>query len=1078
MMVAVFLFCALFLESYSLAEKEVEISGRGIVGPYQLPHFFIVEGSEEIWVDSIKLRTEEYEINYDFGYVLFQEELNTTAKLRYKIFPFNISREYYHKRIIGTALEKSVEEKNSVDIYSPPDDAQLFVNGCKTFSVSFGSKQDMALNQSLHVNLAGEVSGVEVTGVLSDESGPLGVEGTTEELSELDDVYIEIKSKSLGCKLGDYDLSIKNGEFGSVNRKLEGATGNANLPYGEFVLAGAVTKGRFATNRFNGEDNRQGPYELKTEEGEGCAIVAGSEKVWFDGELLKRGEINDYTIDYSMGSITFTAKKPITSESKIVVDFQYSDEDFKRNLYAGLCKTFLLDKKLSFGATILTESDDSGNPLRTSFSDERKRYLSNIGDDTLSAWVDGGEFVGEGNGDYRRVDDYYEYAGKNGGDYRVAFTYIGEGKGDYAYDNSVNNYLYRGEGNGSYVAKVKLPLPHSYSFYDFHLQSHPVEPLKINLEYAISDEDLNTFSKIDDGDNKSFGYTSGFDFKDFHIPYFGKLSLSGYHKNVDKNFTPPGRKSSVNFEDKWNTKEKTSAQNITEIYGGYNPLSFIGINGGYGILRYENSQSETKTVATKISPHRFPYLSLWYENVLGKEGGNSNFRTRKGGSIGYKIYKFEPSVSYKTEDRDSTQYDEYGGNTSFNRDGIFLKTGMRYRKDKTLQDIWSPLSKEIGGNFHGDLRFSSTSALVVNYTYRKKIFEEGQPGENFDYSLASFKFNSTPFKDVFCFDAFYTVNNKEEKLTKEIFKPTQEGRGDYKKNPETGEYYRDEEGDYIKEIVLVGDPVSTVDLNTSFSSNFSVLPILELETFASAEENTKEKDKKSIYLLNFTKFQKDLTTIEGEISLENILTLFPKNKVLSVRIRQRDEKIEDNRSEGRHEAKMEKLRSVRFESKKLKKITLILEGELCEDEKSSTENGLERLERERNLRFEVIHTRANIDISSEQGGTISKIRQPFYYPQIGEIELKSLFVSPEVVYKIKGKGRFKSSIKVTKRSSNVEFIPYDVSLTAPVGITYEWRIGGDYMLNNYLVFLLNYSGEKREGKAIEHRFAIELRGYF
>jgi len=111
-------------------------------------------------------------------------------------------------------------------------------------------------------------------------------------------------------------------------------------------------------------------------------------------------------------------------------------------------------------------------------------------------------------------------------------------------------------------------------------------------------------------------------------------------------------------------------------------------------------------------------------------------------------------------------------------------------------------------------------------------------------------------------------------------------------------------------------------------------------------------------------------------------------------------------------------------------------------------------------------------------GAISKIRQPFYYPQIGEIELKSLFVSPEVVYKIKGKGRFKSSIKVTKRSSNVEFIPYDVSLTAPVGITYEWRIGGDYMLNNYLVFLLNYSGEKREGKAIEHRFAIELRGYF
>jgi hypothetical protein len=42
--------------------------------------------------------------------------------------------------------------------------------------------------------------------------------------------------------------------------------------------------------------------------------VSGSERVYVNGTLLKRGENNDYTIDYNAGEIVFTPLFTITSE--------------------------------------------------------------------------------------------------------------------------------------------------------------------------------------------------------------------------------------------------------------------------------------------------------------------------------------------------------------------------------------------------------------------------------------------------------------------------------------------------------------------------------------------------------------------------------------------------------------------------------------------------------------------------------------------------------------------------------------------------------------------------------------------
>ena len=136
-------------------------------------------------------------------------------------------------------------------------------NGTLLRGFSLGTNKDLSVNSGLRLQLSGKLSkDITIVAALTDENTPIQPEGNTERLEELDKVFIQIKHKIGTATFGDYELKTDVGEFGRIDRKLQGVIGKVNLENysGSIAIAGA--RGKFNTMQFNGIDGVQGPYRL------------------------------------------------------------------------------------------------------------------------------------------------------------------------------------------------------------------------------------------------------------------------------------------------------------------------------------------------------------------------------------------------------------------------------------------------------------------------------------------------------------------------------------------------------------------------------------------------------------------------------------------------------------------------------------------------------------------------------------------------------------------------------------------------------------------------------------------------
>ena len=387
-------------------------------------------------------------------------------------------------------------------------DNRLSLRGTKTFGISVGSKHSPAFDQSMQIKLDGNLSpGIYAEGTLRDDGVPIDPEGTTQELKEMDEIYLHLRTPKNELRLGDFDLSLSHSKFGELRRKQEGIlirrtpSPEPRTPTPQTLLSAALSKGKWTHREFEGTAGKQGPYELSSQ-----VIVSGSERVWVNGKLKTRGE--DYTISYSQATLTFTPKLPIEDRDRIHIEFQQKDESYRRTslLMTHESRTTTHDYEASLFRVLLFKEDDINNsPLSFTLTPERMESFSSASArDSSFIWISGATPSDKGSYIKLANTEIYEYVGYPNGDYDVSFSQVLEG--DYDFDALIGGYYYVGEGsgsprNGSYIPQIRVPLPQSNSLLsigygkNISLRGEPLNSqLKFDIEGGVTKFNPNTFN--------------------------------------------------------------------------------------------------------------------------------------------------------------------------------------------------------------------------------------------------------------------------------------------------------------------------------------------------------------------------------------------------------------------------------------------------------------------------------------------------------------------------------------------------------------------------------------------------------
>ena len=493
----------------------------------------LAPGSLEVFTpDGRRVPASDYRL--DGRYLRWQgSPVPDSLHLRYRALPFALDERV---ALLDSSQLRREEAGLVIGAYDPyvrlgllDNDTKVQTRGSFSRAISFGNRQDLVLNSAFNLQLNGELgNGIEVAAAITDENLPVQPEGTTQQLREFDRIFIQLRKNRSQLTAGDYELRNPDGYFMRYYKKLEGATfttvsGEEEAgERWENSASVAVARGQFIRQNITPGEGNQGPYKL-TGDGEQrfLIVLAGTERVYLDGELLQRGLDADYVIDYNLAELTFTTRRLITRDVRITVEYEYADQRYLRTLAAGSSR--YTKGRMTGYVNLYSQQDSKTATGDLQLTAQQREALSLEGDSPEGIPVSSIDTLAgreELRATYELRDTLLPCAPRQAylvssndpelGRYVATFTDRGPGGGPYSLDpgRPANERVYLFVGydedctpRGRFAPEIDLVAPGQQQLLTAGGEYRFEGAGAIRLEGSRSKVDLNRFSELDGADD-------------------------------------------------------------------------------------------------------------------------------------------------------------------------------------------------------------------------------------------------------------------------------------------------------------------------------------------------------------------------------------------------------------------------------------------------------------------------------------------------------------------------------------------------------------------------------------------------
>jgi hypothetical protein len=561
--------------------------------------------------------------------------------------PNTIDRPRLPEEKEGYFLSESKNPNHSRDWLENNSDLQR--SGSLSRGIAFGNGRDASLQSAFNLQLSGMLGdGIEINAAITDDNIPIQPDGNTLQLQDFDQIFVTLSKGKNRLTAGDFVIAKPKSHFLNLQKRGQGILIEANVPNATLLknlptgnlsvsVAGAIARGKFKRQTFNGAEGNQGPYRLTGNENEAFILMlSGSETVYLDGDKMERGINADYIIDYNSAELSFMPKRMITKDSRIVVEFEYSDRNYQRWM-ANTGIDWSLNKSwIRFN--YFTEFDDKNTPIFQTLSDSDRVTLTLAGDNSSQMNSPGFKELGFSEEEirYRKVDtliygnQYSIFIFSQDPEkavWRVKFSFVGIGKGNYELASSVaNGRVYQfiepdstGSPRGSFSPEINLVPPQQQHMLTLASGTRFGKYWYAEFEGALSHFDRNTFSPLDTKDNQDYAFKSTLKYRK-GIPAKGNdsiiaIAIAQYEQN-GAHFKPFFRFRPVEFERDWNILNNNNPnQALQRIYSGNDHIGHIAMGIKKGSQAGIEGSSDFYIKGNNFSGLR-PGLSWNFKNKL------------------------------------------------------------------------------------------------------------------------------------------------------------------------------------------------------------------------------------------------------------------------------------------------------------------------------------------------------------------------------------------------------------------------------------------------------------------------------